>query len=284
MKKIKEYLLITFGFIIVAFSIKLFLEPNNIAGGGVMGIAIIVHNLLPRFSVGLLMIAMNVLLFVVAIAFVGGKFGAKTIYASLGLSGAVLLLDKYTTLQPVTSNLMLATLFGTIIGGIGMGIVFNQNASTGGTDIIAKLLNKFFHLDIGKALLLVDVCVTLFAGLALGADLGMFSLLSAIITGITVDNFIEGINRCKQVMIISAQSDKISQYIIKNLGRGCTMINGKGGFTLKDTMVIYTVLGRGEFIKLRGFIKEIDKDAFITVSDAREVLGEGFQDIVGDDY
>lgn len=284
MKKIKEYLLITFGFIIVAFGIKLFLEPNNIAGGGVMGIAIIIHSLIPRYSVGLLMTVMNIVLFVAAIAFVGGKFGAKTIYASLGMSGVVWLLDKFTTLKPVTSDLMLATLFGTIISGIGMGIVFNQNASTGGTDIIAKMLNKFFHLDIGKALLLVDVCVTLFAGAALGADLGMFSLLSAIITGITVDNFIEGINRCKQVMIISNESNKISQFIIKDLNRGCTMINGKGGYTWNDTMVIYTVLGRGEFIKLRSFIKEIDKDAFITVSDAREVLGEGFQDIVGEDY
>lgn len=283
-KKIKEYAWITAGFIIVAFGIKLFLEPNNIAGGGVMGIAIIVHSIEPGFSVGLLMTVLNLLLFVVAVAFVGGKFGIKTIYASMGLSGAVWIMDKFPAFHSITSNLMLATIFGTIISGIGMGIVFNQNASTGGTDIIAKLLNKFMHIDIGKSLLLVDLAVTLFAGAAFGADLGMYSLLSVIITGFTIDNIIEGMNVCKQVMIISKESKNVSEFIIDRLNRGCTVIDGRGGYTENETNIIYTVLNRGEFIKLRNFIKEIDKNAFITVSDAREVLGEGFENIIGDDY
>lgn len=283
-KKIKEYALITLGFIIVAFGIKLFLEPNNIAGGGVMGIAIIVHHIMPKVSVGLLMTVLNIVLFVLAVAFVGGKFGAKTLYASLGLSGVVWLMDKFPIFHSVTSNLMLATLFGTMICGVGMGIVFNQNASTGGTDILAKMVNKFFHIDIGKSLLLVDLAVTLFAGAALGADLGMYSLLSVIIGGFAIDSIIEGMNSCKQIMIISKESKDISKFIIDKLNRGCTMIDGKGGYTNNETRIIYTVLSRGEFIKLREFIKEIDKDAFITVSDAHEVLGEGFQDIIGEDY
>lgn len=283
MKKVKEYGLITVGFIIVALGIKLFLEPNNIAGGGVMGIAIIIHYIAPKVSVGFLMTGLNVLLFVVAIAFVGGRFGAKTLYASMGMSGVVWIMDRIPVFHAITKDLMLSTLFGTIICGIGMGIVFNQNASTGGTDIIAKILNKYAHIDIGKSLLLVDLAVTLFAGATLGADLGMYSLLSVIITGFTIDNIIEGMNRCKQIMIVSRESKNISSFIIDKLNRGCTVIDGRGGYTNADTKIIYTVLSRGEFIKLRAFIKEIDRDAFITVSDAREVLGHGFQDIIGDE-
>lgn len=283
MKRLKEYILITIGFLIVALSIKLFLEPNKIAAGGVMGIAIIVNEIFPILSVGLLMTLLNSVLFIVAFSVIGGKFGAKTIYSSLGLSGVVWIMDHLFTFGTITNNILLATLFGTLLSGIGMGIVFNQNASTGGTDIIAKILNKFFHIDIGKSLLIVDIIITLFAGATLGADLGMFSLLSVIIQGFIIDMVIEGFNICKQIMIISKKNEEISKYIIEKLERGCTVFNGKGGYTGDDTFILYTVLNRNEFIKLRKYIKEVDGNAFIAVSDAREVLGNGFNNIVSED-
>lgn len=283
MKKLKEYVLITVGFLIVVLAIKFFLEPNKIAAGGIMGIAIIVNEIFPKLSVGLLMTVLNSALFIVAFSAIGGKFGAKTIYSSLGLSGAVWIMDKFFTFGTITNNTLLATLFGTLLSGIGMGIVFNQNASTGGTDIIAKILNKFFHIDIGKALLIVDLVITLFAGATLGADLGMFSLLSVILHGFIIDMVIEGFNVCKQIMIISKKNNEISKYIIEKLNRGCTVFNGKGGYSWEDTFILYTVLSRNEFIKLKKYIKEVDPKAFITVSDAREVLGEGFNNIVGED-
>jgi uncharacterized membrane-anchored protein YitT (DUF2179 family) len=283
MKRIKEYSLITIGFIIVALSIKFFLEPNKIAGGGVSGIAIIMNSVFPKLSVGLIMSVLNVILFIVAVVVIGGKFGAKTIYSGLGLSVSVWIMDKYMPTTNITSNLMLATIFGTCVCGVGMGIVFNQNASTGGTDIIAKIINRFFHIDIGKSLLIVDFCITIFAGVTFGADVGMFSLLSVVINGLTIDNVIEGLNRCRQIMIVSNKNKIISQYIIKNLNRGCTLLNGTGGYSKQETIILYTVLSRNEFIKLRNYIKEVDPKAFITVSDAHEVLGEGFNDIVEED-
>ncbi len=283
MKILKEYLIITLGFIIVAIGITLFLEPNKIAGGGVMGLAIIINSYFKYLSVGLLMTILNTLLFIVAFSVIGGKFGVKTVYSSFGLSLAVLVIDKFKFTQAITTNLMLATIFGTLISGIGMGIVFNRNASTGGTDILAKIINKFFHIDIGKALLLVDLAVTLWAGFALGPDIGMYSLLSVIITGFTIDNVIEGLNKCKQIMIISRKNNAICEYIIKDLDRGCTLLNGVGGYTSKETLILYTVLNRNEFIKLKQYIKEIDPNAFITISDAHEVLGEGFKNIIGED-
>jgi len=287
MKKIKEYLFITMGFLIVAISAEFFLVPNNIAGGGVMGIAMIIYSftkqMIPQLSVGLMMLIMNMILFVVAIIFIGGKFGAKTIYSSLGLSGSLWLIEKIIVPgTAITNNLFLATVFGTLISGIGMGIVFNQNASTGGTDILAKILHKFFHLDIGKSLLIVDFIVTIFGGLTFGAERGMYALLCVIINGFVIDNVIEGINLCKQIMVVSTKNEVIRTYIIENLGRGCTLLQGMGGFTGENTFILYTVLNRKEFIKLRNFIKEADSKAFITVTNAHEVLGEGFKDIIED--
>ncbi|WP_411678945.1 YitT family protein [Clostridium thailandense] len=281
MRNFKEYVLITIGVVLVAIGIEFFLAPNKIAAGGVSGMAIIINYYMPKISIGLLMLIMNVVLFIIAFIIIGNKFGGKTIYTSLSLSGIIWIIDRIMTpSMVVTKNLMLASLFGTFMCGIGLGIVFNQNASTGGTDILAKILNKFVHLDIGKSLLVVDFIITLFAAISFGADAGMYALLSVIINGFVIDTVIEGLNISKQIMIISSQNDLISKFIIERLERGCTLLAGKGGYTKEDTYILYTVLGRKEFIRLKKYIKEIDTRAFITISDAHEVLGEGFKDII----
>lgn len=283
-EKFREYLLVTVGFTLVAFSIELFLAPNKIAAGGVSGLAIIINNFFPKATIGLLMLMMNVILFIVAFLVIGKKFGGKSIYASLGLSGVIWVMDHLSIEKLVlTHDLFLATIFGTILSAIGMAIVFNENASTGGTDIIAKILNKFFHIDIGKGLLSVDFIITIFAGASFGANVGMYALLSVIMNGFVIDTVIEGLNMAKAVMVISTKTDAISTYIIEQLDRGCTIFEGKGAYSKRKTDILYTVLGRREFIKLRKFIKEVDQKSFITVSNAHEVLGEGFQDIVEDE-
>lgn len=283
MKKVKEYVLITFGVLLVALSIELFLAPNKVAAGGVTGMAIIVNNLIPQVSIGLLTLMMNIVLLIIGFIFIGNKFGAKTIYASLSLSGIMWIMDK--TIAPrmvVTRDLLLASIFGTFLGGIGLAIVFNQNASTGGTDILAKILNRFWHLDIGKSLLAVDFIVTIFAVASFGVEAGLYALLCVIMNGMVIDRVIEGLNVSKQVMIISSRNEEISKYIIKELDRGCTILHGRGGYSNKDTYILYAVLGRKELIRLKQYIKEIDTRAFISVNDSREVLGEGFKDIVSE--
>ncbi|GLC29666.1 YitT family protein [Clostridium omnivorum] len=281
MKKFKEYMLITIGVILVSFSLELFLAPNNIAAGGVSGIAIIINHFVPSLQIGLLMLIMNIILFVIAFIVIGNKFGGKTIYASLALSGIIWLMDKIgVSKYVITKDLLLATIFGTLISGIGMAIVFNQNASTGGTDILAKILNKFVHLDMGKALLSVDFIVVLFTLASFGAEVGMYALLAVIINGFIIDNVIEGLNSCKQIVVVSSKIDLIGKYIMDELDRGCTILQGRGGYTDKDSSILYTVLSRKQFIKLKTHIKEVDNRAFITVSEAHEVLGEGFKDII----
>ena len=144
---LRDFMLITFGVFLVAISVVYFFQPNNIAAGGVSGIAIIINNFVPGIPIGLLVLMMDCILYIVAFLVIGSKFGGKSIYASLTLSGIMWLLEKVFPYK-ATNDLMLATILGTIISALGLAIVFNCNASTGGTDILAKILHKFFHFNI----------------------------------------------------------------------------------------------------------------------------------------
>lgn len=279
-KAVKEYFLITLGIFLVAVGIYYFLVPSNLAAGGVSGLAIVINKFFPSIPVGLLMLGMNIILFIIAFIVIGRNFGAKTIYSSLGLSAMIWILEKvYPISQPIVDDLLLQLLFGILISGIGMGIVFNQNASTGGTDIVAKIINKFFHIDIGKSLLLSDFLITLAAGLTFGPKIGMYALLGVVINGLVIDNVIQGLNVCKQVTIISEKSEEIKKFIIEKLGRGVTIYDGRGAYTGEKKEVLMTIISRREFIRLREYIKELDKRAFISVSNVHEVLGEGFTEL-----
>lgn len=281
-KDLKSYLIITFGIILVAISVEYFFAPNNLAAGGVTGAAIVINAVLPNLSVGILTLIMNVTLFAVAFMFIDGNFGVKTIYASVGLSVILWILEKFFNPIAITTDVIMATIFGTIISAIGMAIVFNENASTGGTDILAKILNKFFHLDIGKSLLVVDFIITFASAIVFGVDLGLYAILSVILLGILVDRFIEGFNSCKSIFIMSEKNKEISEYIMKELDRGCTFLSGKGAYTKNESNVLYAVVSRNQFIKLKNYIKQIDHTAFIAVGEVHEVLGEGFKDIKQD--
>ncbi len=277
-KNIKEFALITIGILLVAISVVYFFEPNNIAAGGITGLAIVINHYIPFISIGPLVLMMDAVLFVIALIVLGAKFGAKTIYSSVLLSVSMWIMQTFIPIN-ITNDLMLATIFGTLISAGGMAIVFNANASTGGTDIIAKILNKFFHIEIGKSLLMVDFLVTLLGAITFGINMGLYGLLSVIINGVVIDNIIAGFKTKSEITIISDKNKDISKFILNDLERGCTFIKGVGGFTGKDTALLYTVLDRSEFIKLKNKIREIDKNAFITVGEVHEVMGEGFMGI-----
>lgn len=274
-ESIKEFALITIGIFLVAISVVYFFEPNNIAAGGITGLAIVINHYIPFISIGPLVLMMDAILFIVALIVLGAKFGAKTIYSIFLLSTSMWIMQTFIPIN-ITNDLILATIFGTLISAVGMAIVFNANASTGGTDIIAKILNKFFHIEIGKSLLIVDFLVTLLGAVTFGINIGLYGLLAVIINGVVIDNIIAGFKTKSEITIISEKNKEISKFILDDLERGCTFIKGIGGFTGKDTSILYTVLDRNEFIKLKNKIKEIDKNAFITVGEVHEVMGEGF--------
>ena len=278
-ESLKDYLFIFVGVFLVALSLEYFFIPNNIAAGGLTGLAIVINHYIPVISTGPLVFIMDLFLFVIGLIFLGKNFGVKTIVSSFSLAGMMTFIENFLEPKAVTNDLMLASIFGTLITAIGMAIVFNANASTGGTDTIAKILNKFFHIDIGKSLLAVDFIVTLLGAITFGINIGLYGLLSVIINGIAIDKVIEGFHVCKEVTIISKKNDEIAKFIMEELERGCTFLKGVGGFTGKDTFVLYAVLGRNEFIKLKQHISKVDPNAFITVGEVHEVMGEGFKNI-----
>ena len=280
MKWLKSFLLINLGLVLTAAGIHFFKVPNNFATGGVSGLAIVVRYFLPNISVGPLMMIINIILLIVGFALIGPSFGSKTVYSSFALSGMVWVLDQVNPLsKPLTGDTMLELVFAIILPAVGSAIVFNQDASTGGTDIVAKVLNKLTSIDIGKALLLADFAITIMAGLVFGIRIGMYSFLGLIMKGFLIDTVIEGINIRKQVVIISENPEAVREYIIKNLNRGATIHKATGAFTNEEKHIITTVVNRRQALSLRNYIREVDRKAFITITNTSETIGKGFRSI-----
>lgn len=193
----KEYFLLTLGVILVAFGIQYFYAPNEIAGGGLSGMALVISHYIPRLSVGTIILIGNIILFVISFILIGGDFGLKTIYASFMLSFVMDFMEKVLHSYALTTNMLLAIISGTIIIATGLGIAFAINASTGGTDILAKILNKYSTFNIGISLLLVDLFVVVCGGLTFGLDKGIYSLLAVIANGLIVDAVIAKIEKVK---------------------------------------------------------------------------------------
>lgn len=277
--KIKEYGIITIGIILVGIAIQFFYVPNNITGGGVTGIALVVNHYIPGANLGTLMAIMNIFLFIIAFIFIGKSFGGKTIYAAMGLSFINWFSERFIKPVGIPDNPMLATIAGTVLLGIGLGIVFTQNASTGGTDIIAKILNKFFHIDMGKGMQMVDIIVVLLSAATFGIEKGIYASICVLLNGIVIDKVISGFNTCHQVVIFTEKIDILKEYIIRDIDRGCTIFKGKGGYTDKEKDVLYCVVGRSQLMRIRKFIRDNEPDAFVIVNEAHDVLGKGFGDI-----
>lgn len=277
---LREWALIHGGAFLVAAGIVYFLVPNNLAAGGVSGLAMVLGSFWPNLPIGFMMMGMNMVLFVAGFILVGKEFGAKTVYTSFLVSGLAWFLESFFPVSgPLTDDILVQLVFGVLCSAMGMAVVFNQNASTGGTDITAKILNKFFHIDLGKGVLLSDFLIVAGAIAVFGPRIGMYALLGVIMNGILVDWFILGMKVHKYVMIISRESEKISNFILEELESGATIYEAHGAYTGEPKEVIATILNRRKFIRLRNFIKDIDPEAFISVQSIHEVLGEGFSDI-----
>ena len=277
MQKIKEYLLTTIGTALTAIALEYFFFPADIAAGGVSGIGLVINKLL-GLDTSIVVLILNISLFILAFLVLGKSFGAKSIYATIMLSVFMWIIEKFFTPGVLTENMFLASFFGSIILGMGAAIVFHQGASTGGTSIIASIISKFTPIGIGISVLLTDSFVCILAISVFGVDKGLFGFFSVILIGLVIDKFIDGFNTCKQVFIITSKEKDIVNHIIKKIDRGCTVLNGHGGYTGSDVKIIYTVLSSNEFIALKKDVKEIDPDAFVTVNESTEVLGKGFTD------
>ncbi|MGL4759894.1 MAG: YitT family protein [Sarcina sp.] len=276
---LKKYLLITIGVVLLAVSLQFFYYPNDIAAGGVSGLALIINSY-TGIAPGIVMNICNVVLFTLALIFIGKEFAARSVYAAFGISIALSILEKIFPNVVITTDPILAVVFGSAIAAFGIAMVFDQNSSTGGTAIVAKLLNKYFKFNIGKSLLLADCVVVILALFAFGVEKGLYGMLSCFIMGFMIDRIIEGFNDCKQLMIVSSKHEELKEFILTTVDRGCTKITGTGAYSNDEVNILYVVVNRKEFITLKNEVKKIDPKAFVTVSDAKEVLGEGFTTLI----
>ncbi len=280
-RKFKDFMFINLGMIIMAMGLYFFLIPANLAVGGVTGLAMVIQSYFQWINLGVLMTIFNVILFILAYFLIGKEFGTNSIYCSFLLSGIIGVFEVIVPMNaPIVDDIMLNLIFGIVIQGVGMAIIFYQNASTGGTDIVAKILNKYTNIDIGRALFLSDSLITLAAGRAFGIELGLYAFMGILVNGIVIDKVIAGMGTKIQAMIISKNSSIINEYIQEELGRGTTFLNGVGGYSLENKQIINVVLNRKEYMKMKHFIRENDPEAFITMNFVHEVLGEGFGELI----
>lgn len=269
-----DYIFIVLGSLVTALAFNLFLIPHKIAPGGISGISTILYHISKgRIPVGISMLGLNIPLFIVGIKEMGRGFGLKTLIATFLLS----LFIDIIKVPAVTEEPILASIYGGVVMGIGLGMVFKGNATTGGTDLFAKIIHKYFHfIGVGWVLFVIDSLVVLGAAIVFGPTLALYALVSLYLSTKLIDLILEGIHTAKAFILISDHSAEIAQRIMKDLDRGVTLLHGTGAYTMNKKDVILCVTDRVQVTKLKEIISEIDLAAFVLVADVREVMGEGF--------
>ena len=277
---VKEWLLITLGIVFLTVGVYFFKFPNNFSTGGVSGLSVILAHYIPSMTPGTFVTVINVLLLLLGFAVFGRSFGMRTTYASLLFSGLTWLLERVLPMQaPMTSQPLLELIFAVSLPAVGSAILFNLDASSGGTDIVAMVLKKFTNLNIGRALMCSDCIITVMACVAFGMETGLFSILGLLMKSLLVDMVLENINTHKCFHIITAHPETIQDFIVKNLHRGATALQGEGVFTHEGRTVLLTVVNRHEAILLRKYIKAVDPTCFLLISYTGEIIGKGFRGV-----
>ncbi|MDN5356185.1 MAG: hypothetical protein PWQ43_1127 [Rikenellaceae bacterium] len=276
----KAYSYILLGTFIMAVGFVMFISPYKFAPGGVYGISIILHHLF-NFPIGITGLSIDIPLILIGMKILGAKFGIKTIVGSLSLSGWISLLEFTWGYEPLLKDdPLVSAIFGGIILGIGLGLIFKSKATSGGTDIIAMILNKYTRIAVGQLLIIVDSIIVL-AGFIAFEDwrIPFYSWIIIYLTGRVVDMIIEGVSYEKACLIISDKTDEIKNKILLDLDRSGNLIPIKGLYSDSDKQMIMTVVNRREVEMLKSYIRQIDPQAFMTVVNASEVIGQGFKNI-----
>lgn len=274
MKVFKNILYMTIGCLISAFGISCFLIPNHLSSGGFAGIAIIVYYLF-KIPMGLTIIILNIPVFILAYFKVGKSFIIKSIYCTILYSKFI----DYFENTIYVEDKFLASIYGGIFIGVGLALVLKAEASTGGTDLIAYLMQGYdLNIKIGQIVTIIDfIIIMINTSIFRELEVGFYSFLVIFLIGKMIDIIFEGINFCKVIYIISDKHDEIMRIINMEMNRGATGLYGKGSFTNKNKTIIMCVSTRRDIDKIKNITRKIDSDSFIIISDAREVYGLGFK-------
>jgi uncharacterized membrane-anchored protein YitT (DUF2179 family) len=278
---ILDYAQIVVGSLMVAAGTNLFFVPNNVVSGGVTGISIIAHHLVDT-PVGMLVLLLNLPLLWLGWRFAGGmKFFIRTAVTVVVLSLAIDLSAPF--LVPPTHDRLLVICYGGLMDGLGMGLVFRGRGTTGGTDVLARLAHRLLGVGVGQALLAINVLIFAVAAFVFGAEAVMVALALAFVSARVLDVVQEGFSAARSALIISQDPDAVREAVLERLGRGVTMLQGQGGFTGEQRPVLYVVVASYEVGRLKRLVAQADPAAFVAITPAQEVLGEGFAPHAGEE-
>lgn len=278
--RIKNFLLVTLGSLIYSFSISFFLDPHKLVPGGVSGIAVIVNHTVGWVSTGVVIIALNIPLLIAGLIKFGKTFLFSTVYSTLLISVSIEFFDRFcVSLIPLTDDILLAACVGGALMAVGIGLVFRGGGTTGGSDIVTKFLRlKYKHLKTGRIFLIVDMFVVLLSVIAFrDIELALYAAVTLFVDSVVLDLVLYGRDGARLVYIISNKSDEIAKELMEKLDLGVTKLDGEGAYTGQSKQVIMCAARKHIFPKIRETVMNIDDMAFMIVSTAQEIFGEGFK-------
>lgn len=284
-KNVRQYIEMTIGIIMMAVGVYFFKIPNGFSTGGVSGIATVLGEVFSEKQLGFLtpgtiIIILNVLLLLLGYLFLGRSFGIKTVYCSLVYSAIIWILERVLPLSSsLTDQPFLELIYGIMLNGIGSGLIFHAEGSSGGTDILALILKKYTSLNVGKALLCFDTLIAASSFFVFDLRTGLFSILGLFLKAFLVDTVIESMNVCKSFTIVTTHADEIVKYIIEDMKHSATEAEARGAYTGEPKTLIFTSCKRIEAVRLKKKIYEIDPNAFVTVQSTSEIIGRGFRSV-----
>ena len=279
MQKMKDFGMMNLGCILLAFGVYFFKIPNGFATGGVTGISTVLAQITP-LTPGTWIWILNIALLLIGFSVLGRQTGIKTVYCSMFYSAITYVLEKLVPLgESLSDQPLLELIYAMLLTSVGSAMIFNSNASSGGTDIVALILKKFTSIDVGKALLISDFIIASSSFLVFGIRTGLFSLLGLFAKAFLVDAVIENMNTCKYFVVISSKREEISDYIMQELHHSVTVHKVIGEYTKEEKFMLHTVCKRREAIRLRKEIRKADPHAFIIITTSSEIIGRGFRGV-----
>ena len=275
---LNDFFILNAGTLLTAVGSYFFKFPNNFSTGGVTGISVVMTHYFPGLSNGTIVSVINIALLIVGLLLLGKGFGFKTFYVTVAFSAMLKILEViWPMTQPLTDQPFMELLLGVFLPVWGSALLFNIGSSTGGTDIIAMIVKKYFKCHIGRALLIVDFFITLLTFVAFGPETGLFSMVGLFIRSFAVDLFLENMNTYKYFTIITDKPQEIYSYITDVLHRGATVYQAEGLYKHTEKTVIMTAQGKKQALHLQDVIRQKDPHAFVLVTNTSEIIGKGFR-------
>ncbi len=272
LKLFKEFFIITIGTFVASAAVFFFLIPSNLTVGSISGLAIVVANFIP-LPISVITMFFNVVLLILGTIFIGREFGGKTTYTAILMPAILGVLEfAFPDNKSITGDVFVDMVCYVFLVSVGQAILFNANASSGGLDIVAKFLNKFLHMDLGKAMSTPGMCVALSSALAYDKKVVVISVLGTYLNGMILDHFSFGMNVKKRVCILSKKEEEIRQFILNDLHSGATIYEAVGAYDYQPRREIVTIVDKQEYPKLMSFITKTDSEAFVTVYTVNEII------------